>query len=58
LGDAALGALATGMGDGAARDDQGIVLPETPLVLADRYTGVNPLGVLYLSHRVGALILL
>jgi hypothetical protein len=35
-----------------------IVLAETPLVLADRYTGVNPLGVLYLSHRVVALILL
>ena len=33
-----------------------IVLTETPLVLADRYSGVNPLGVLYLSHRVVALI--
>jgi hypothetical protein len=33
-----------------------IVLTKTALVLADRYSGVNPLGVLYLSHRVVALI--
>jgi len=42
--------------DGAAGTISAIVLTETPLVLADRYSGVNPLGVLYLSHRVVALI--
>jgi hypothetical protein len=42
--------------DGAARIDQCDGSHRDALVLADRYSGVSPLGVLYLSHRVVALM--
>jgi hypothetical protein len=48
--------LRTGMGMERPGTISAIVLTKTALVLADRYSGVNPLGVLYLSHRVVALI--
>jgi hypothetical protein len=48
--------LRTGMGMERPGSISAMVLTETPLVLADRYSGVSPLGVLYLSHRVVALM--
>jgi hypothetical protein len=50
LGHAALGALETGMGMERAGTIRAIVLTGTLLVPADRYSGVNPLSVLYLSR--------
>ena len=46
----------TGMGMERPGTISAIVLTKTPLVLADRYSGANPSGVLYLSHRVVALM--